>query len=233
MATKGSKSKRRAGKRYQFEVTLLSMILWVFGLFFLLVWIFALGIFVGRGYFPGAVTALTDLKGQISRLQEMVGADKERERNAPGKEESDPKLAFFEKLASKRNEARKQGEPKQSSGPGEKEITKVVSRPEDKVPVKTQEKESSASLSDTAPSVVGGEQFTVQIASLTDKDGAVRMVRQLTARGYDTFYSVAHIKGVMHYRVRCGKFRDREEAENYALKIRKAEGLKGFVSRIE
>ncbi len=66
MAKKRSRSKKRS-KKYQIELTPLSIFLWGGCLFFVLAWIFVLGILVGRGFLPGAVTALSDLKDQIGR----------------------------------------------------------------------------------------------------------------------------------------------------------------------
>ena len=43
----------------------------------------------------------------------------------------------------------------------------------------------------------------------------------------------AIVKGKIYYRIRCGKFRDREEAGIYAGKLVRKNGIKGFVTKIE
>ncbi|MFH1349780.1 MAG: SPOR domain-containing protein [Pseudomonadota bacterium] len=98
-------------RKYHIELTPVSIFGWGFGLFFLLSWIFVLGIMVGRGFLPGAVTALTDLKGQISKLQEMVRRNKSNDVIVKREPNPEPKLDFYEKLATKKEEAIKKQLP--------------------------------------------------------------------------------------------------------------------------
>ena len=233
MVTKGSKSKRKGRKTFKFELAPFSMVLWVFGLFFLLAWIFVLGIFVGRGFLPGAVTALTDLKGQISRLQKMVSDDDDRKSAVSEKPDSDPKLAFYEKLSSKRDEAKKKWHPKKDTGPArEKKVGTDTGS--GKTNSTKKELQHSPQTVQKPPQPVGENiQFTVQLASLTDRAGAEKMVRQLGSRGYKATYKTARINGKTYYRISCGKFGNREDAALYAVKIRKKAGLEGFVKKVE
>ena len=226
MATKGSKSKRKTRKTYKFEIAPLSMALWAFGLFFLLAWIFALGIFVGRGFLPGAVTALSDLKGQIRKLQEMVIDDTERGSASIKGSESDPKLAFYEKLSSKREEAKKQWHPKKEAVTAQKETVKPVPKPPArKLIKKDRENPPKTARNDT--------QYTVQLASLKDRAGAQKMIKQLVDRGYKAYYSTAVVKGKTYYRINCGKFGSREEAAMHSVRLGKEAGLKGYVSKVK
>ena len=98
-------SKGNSGK-YHLEMSSLSLFFWGFCLCFLLAWVFVLGVLVGRGFLPSAVSTISDLKSQISRLQGIVPHGKTSPPD-PQKIEKDPKLAFYEKLSSKKEEVKK------------------------------------------------------------------------------------------------------------------------------
>jgi cell division septation protein DedD len=233
MAKTRSKSKKGVKKKYQIEMTALSMSLWSFLLFFLLAWIFVLGIFVGRGFLPGAVTAISDLKGQISRLQEMVGRNHVRDLGGKKKSDPDPKLAFYEKLSSKRDEAKKQWQPETRAEETKKAALAREVDPERNGPPETGKKEPVESSEKPLEQPKGEAKYSVQLASLADRFKAEEMVDQMIDRGYDAYYYEARVKGKTYYRVRCGRFLSREEAGDYARKLAKEAGIEGLVSRLE
>ena len=106
-----ARSKKGSKKKYQIEMTSFSVLLWGFCLFFLLGWIFFLGILVGRGFLSGTVPGLSELKDQINKLQEIITSNRTPVPR-PGKtEESDPKLAFYERLSNKKDTAKTGGAP--------------------------------------------------------------------------------------------------------------------------
>ncbi|MGD9077482.1 MAG: SPOR domain-containing protein [Desulfobacteraceae bacterium] len=249
MAKKRSRSKKRS-KKYQIELTPLSILLWGGCLFFVLSWIFVLGILVGRGFLPGAVTALSDLKNQIGVLQQMVSREKPaKDLNPPKKPDSDPKLAFYDKLSSKKEESlkervaprnakkstRKKADPKRTNSPpqfspkreslGAQKGT-VQNRVGISKAVRLEKKERGEP---SAPKA----KYTVQLASLDEKNKAESFISDLAQRGYPAYFYEAKVKGKTYYRVRCGKFPSRKAAEDYASKLRREAGMKGFVSRIE
>jgi len=208
MGEKKTTPKKRL-KRYQIELTSLSIFLWSFGLLFLLSWIFVLGILVGRGFFPDSVTALSDLKGQISKLQEMISRNKSTDSGHNKKPDPEPKLAFYEKLSSKKEEAVKGPITESKKGTGS----------------------TNSNRKQDVPIPAG--QYTVQIASLREREKAEKMVDRLMDRGYPAYFYEVKINGKVYYRIRCRKFINREEAQHYADKLAKEEGIKGYVTRIE
>jgi cell division septation protein DedD len=248
MAKKRSRSKK-SSKKYHIELTPLSIFLWGGCLFFVLSWIFVLGILVGRGFLPGAVTALSDLKDQIGLLQQMVGGEKSKDSGSPKKPDSDPKLAFYDKLSGKKEETHKDWAPQRKA----KKSSRKKANPEK--PNSSQafspKQESSSTQKGTAQNKVGtskmaslerkerGEpsapkaKYTVQLASLEEKSKAEKVIRDLVQGGYPAYFYRAKVKGKTYYRVRCGKFSTRTAAEKYARKLGKEAGIKGFVSRIE
>jgi DedD protein len=217
MAKKTGKTKKAAKKTYRFEMTSVSLAFWVFCLFFLLSWIFVLGIFVGRGFLPGGRPLVSELKGQMSRLQSAVMPRKPPNERPEVKEEQkeNPKLAFYERLSSKKNEVRMGVEPPESK------------------PVKKNPAEANRKEAGNNPPPGDGHRYTVQLASLGERARADAVIKGLRDQGYDAFVAEAVVGGKVYYRVRCGRFLTRAEAGQQARVLAKEAGLKGFVSRIE
>ena len=242
--TKRKSRSKEKPKKYQIEMTSLSIFLWGFSLFFLLAWIFVLGILVGRGFLPGAVTAISDLKGQISKLQEMIRHDKAKDLGVPKKSDSDTKLAFYEKLSRKKDEVKIEWPLESDIEGSERETTEKQLNVSQGAPPKKRvegpKKETTQMKVETSQGVpserkkrVDGTQYTVQLASLGDRNKAEKMINRLVALGYPAYFYEAKIKDKTHYRVRCGRFIERREAAAYAKELAKEAGIKGFVSRIE
>lgn len=230
MAKKTSKSKKGGRKTYRIEMTSLSIAFWALCLFFLLSWIFVLGIFLGRGFLPGGVNLLSELKGRITGLETRGIPNKASNSRSEKKQEEDPKLAFYERLSSKKNEVRLRVQPKVSGTerPDELQVKGGAAGA-----LKSDPKEKRQTLDKQGTSAEDKPRYTVQVASLGEKERAEAMIKGLIGRGYEAFFYEAVVGGKTYYRVRCGKFMTREEAGEHARKLAKEAGLKGFVSRME
>jgi hypothetical protein len=224
MAREKSESKK-GFKRYRIELTSLSILLWGACIFFLLAWIFVLGILVGRGFLPGAFTAISDLRGRFGKLEGIVGNSESHDLTSPKQSEPDPKLVFYEKLSSKKDEAKEKSRIKER-------VEKQILVPQKPSPT---EEEGGGIVSPQGKPEASGTslQYTVQLASLDEKGKAERMINRLIDRGYAAYYYEVNVKGKIFYRVRCGRFNTREEAMDHAKRLEAREGMKGFVSRIE
>ena len=248
MAQKRWGSKKRS-RKYQIEFTPLSITLWGGCLIFVLAWIFVLGILVGRGFLPGAMTALSDLKNQIGVLQQMVGRQKSQDLAPSKKSDSDPKLAFYDKLSTKKVETPKDTvpprRPEKSTGKktnakesnssqvlSPKREPSVAHMGEDQNQRVTSKVASPERKEGAETSVLKGK-YTVQLASFDEKNNAEKLIHDLAQRGYQAYSHEAKVKGKTYYRVRCGAFPSRKAAEDYAWKLGREAGIKGFVSRIE
>lgn len=229
----GSKSKEEVRKRIKLEFTPLSLFFWGFCLFFLLAWIFALGVFVGRGFLPGAVTALTDLKGQMDRLQDMLKKDTTREIEARKQPESDPKLAFYEKLSGKREEVKHQIQADSRVLNQTKKKKDAKSESEISIPVESTKGDSQSSSPGATRLKEDLLEYTLQVASLSDSEGAKELINRLLEKGVSAYSYETEVRGRVYYRVRCGRFSSREEAERYAEKLRRDVGIHGFVTKAE
>ncbi|MBW1887998.1 MAG: SPOR domain-containing protein, partial [Deltaproteobacteria bacterium] len=186
-----------------------------------------------RGFFPGKVTTISDLRTQIQRLQEMVTHKSSKEMESIKKSEPDPKLAFYEKLSSKKDEAKKDRQiEKKREIPKKKPPQKKIEISEK--PRVEKKKTEGPKVPVKPPKPLTDEfQYTVQVASLDDKSKADKMIKQLIDAGLPAYHYKAKVKGKIYYRIRCGKFMNREEARIYAGKLVRENGIKGFVSKIE
>jgi cell division protein FtsN len=225
-----AKQKRRTGKppkRYRVELTPLSLSLWGLGLLFVLSWVFVLGILVGRGLLPGGVGSLADLKRQISRLQEMVNRDRSEDLKPKGESNPEPKWAFHDKLTSRKEETARLSEPRV-------EAASVRGRVSKEGEVHTRESKDGERM-EAGPKTPapGSMQYTVQLASLGDRNKAEERAKHLAGKGHPAYFYKVTMKGKTYYRVRCWKFESREEAQRYALRLEREEGLKGFVTRAD
>jgi len=257
MAKKRSKSKKRPKKKYLVEMTSFSVLVWGFCLFFLLAWIFVLGILVGRGFIPGGETAIFELKAQIAKLQELVGNNKVVEKRSQKEPDKNPELAFYDRLSSKKVEAKSRWQSEKNVAVPQKKAAPDIR----KVPTpnrleggKTRQeiKPKPKSWGETATTSKGKEKvgypeslqilsetsipeirYTVQLASLGSRDKAEKLISDLVDRGYPAYYYEAVVKGKTYFRVRCGEFSTNREAGRFAEKLTKDMGIKGFVSRFE
>jgi cell division septation protein DedD len=216
-----SPSKGSRGK-YHIEMSSLSLFFWGFCLCFLLAWVFVLGVLVGRGFLPSAVSTISDLKSQVSRLQGLVPQAKPPAPESP-KIENDPKLAFYEKLSSKKEEVKKKGPQEEKQPPAVKATPERKEQPPSPVP-KPVEKPANGP---------GNTQYTVQLAAVEDRAKAEAMVARLKGGGFEAYFSEVKIKGKTFYRIRCGKFKTKEEAAAHARRLADGAGIQGFVSKFE
>jgi len=231
--------------KYQIELSSSSLVFWGVCIVFFMGWIFVLGVLVGRGFLPGANSAIADLKTQVTKLQEMVARNKRSDQKPQAKEDIDSKLGFYDKLESKKEDKRKPF----AELPPEPSKSEKTARPSAAtladVKADIAKKDSLAKKQDTATSAgpekkVGAEEkvsgpfrYVIQIAALDERARAEDMVRKLSERGVEAYLQEAVVKGKTFYRVRCGKFVTKEEASAYAQKPPKEAGTKWRVINVE
>jgi cell division septation protein DedD len=228
----GGKPKKKRRWRYQIDLGPLSITLWGIFILFFLAWIFVLGIFVGRGITPGKITDMSELKGEITKIQEAIVPEDTGKADDPASdklEKTEPELVFYEKLTSKKDEAKNSLYTEAGT-----EINKTVSKPIKPVDVQT----SVSEIKDIKPPAdstpgSGSGQYTIQVASIEELANAKKTVNQLVEKGFNAYYYETTVKGKKYFRVRCGKFSDRAEAKEYSLRLEEKTGLKGYVTDTE
>ncbi len=231
--TKNKSKSQKAANKYKIELTSLSLFLWSGCLFFILVWIFVLGILVGRGFLSGSVTVISDLKGQINRLQGMVSTNKSQDRRSPKKSDPNPKLAFYEKLSIKKDEAKKNWKPERKVEKTKKEPLPMKVETTQEKPQEKKKREGIGNQKRKPELPIPKTHYTVQLASLGDKIEAEKFIKELISQGYPAYYYEVRVKDKTYYRIRCGRFMSRKEAKGYARKLEREEGIEGFVSKLE
>ena len=80
----------------------------------------------------------------------------------------------------------------------------------------TTEKNSSTS---TTTKKSGAKTYTVQLASFKDFDKAIALKNKMTSYGFDAYIVIGDVNGTYYYRVRIGKFSQKDEAINLINKI--------------
>ncbi|MGD2126035.1 MAG: SPOR domain-containing protein, partial [Desulfobacteraceae bacterium] len=227
------KSKKGSKRKYKIELTSLSFFFWGFCLFFLLSWTFVLGILVGRGFLPGKIDVISELKDQMTKLQGMVTRKKPSNSESGKKEDVDPQLAFYERLSTKKDEVKKKVPPRVKPGASGAGGNREKLEATKSLPPNTNRKNKAQSVNQKSGAEANEAAFTVQLASLGHKDRAEDLIKKLMALGHHAYFYEAEVRGKIYYRVRSGRFNSREEAGNHARKLAKKAGVKGFVVRIE
>jgi len=249
----GKKNPPSKGRKYQIELSSASVFFWVLCLLFFMGWIFALGIMVGRGFLPGANTAIADLKAQVTKLQDMVARNKRVDPKSQAKEDIDSKLGFYDTLESKKEDMKKPfpvipPEPSKSdkgTKPADRALADVkadIAKREAaaKVQAAAGPPGSEKKVKEPEPEAVtavekgqGTFRYVIQIAALDDRAKAEDMVSKLSRRGVDAYLQETVVKGKHYFRVRCGKFMTKEEAALYGSKLPKEAGTGWRVVSVE
>ncbi len=214
------------------ELSRKKALLWLMGLFFICVWMFVLGILVGRDLSP----VRFDLGNRDIReeLKFAVEKEKEEQKNAVshsgGQASLDGKqgLEFYEDLKSSKDSA---GNMKMEKGALDEVPLKEPEpvKTEDKAVVEQVQTQGKTDPVNALPEKVSGQFFTVQISSGKDRKGAERRVKALVNKGYPAYVAESEIpqKGTW-YRVRVGEYKDRKEADKILAKLGR-EKIKGII----
>ena len=222
------KKDSKKSKKIKIELTPSSTFLWSIFLLFLLTWVFVLGIFVGRGALPGAISGLGN---PLKKLREVVSQKEKYDYNKP--EEDHQEFVFYDKLESKKNEVKNNHLPPREKNPPSREVT--LSRDETvEVPGKQQLHEAGkVEVPETLQeNVTTREFFSVQLASISDSERAEKLIKELVDQGYDAYYYIATVKGKKICRIMCGRFTSRDDALEYLKKLEKNTDYRGFVSKV-
>jgi len=192
------------------ELSRTSTVVWSLLLFLFTVWIFALGLFVGKGMLPEGVESA--VQAPLRKLQALLAETGLSQPDPPVLEKEDPKLSFYRNLASKKDEAamKDQAAPAKENVPSKEVHTPAAQQPPQ-----------------------GASGYTVQLASLDQEERATAMVNRLSQRGFPAYYYRVEIAGKPYFRVRCGNFGLPSDAANFRDQLAREEKLNGFVIHTE
>jgi cell division septation protein DedD len=85
---------------------------------------------------------------------------------------------------------------------------------------------ASAAPATDVPAEPSGDGFAIQVAALAKREEAETIVRRLTGKGYSAYVLAPASGAPSVFRVRVGKFKDRQEAEAVAARLQKEEQFK-------
>ena len=168
------------------------------------IWMFVLGIFVGRKSVP-VTFHMKDIKEVLASLKEEDA--KKGSSAITGSKSSDKKeaLDFYESLKENKGEER----PKIQSSSKENQKKKVSVSKKDVPPKVSQSKETQSSNTRDE----GEKNFTIQVASVQDEKTANRMVADLKKDGYPAYKMNINIPELgVWFRVRVGPYSSRDKA---------------------
>ena len=244
----------KAVKKYRFEVGLLRLVVYVFGLTAAMCWMFVLGVLVGRGV-PLVNSDDSSLHAGFLRL---MGLDKQAGQPTEHAAETwgDPKrmletLNYYEELTQK-------GVAQQAPAPmvaaaappapvpaaappleGVVEKPKSAKKPAAATTTLPQPPERPAApepdrtlKSRPAGPPAAYELFTLLVASLRDPDNAQRLMSQLRAKGYAPRIEAIDLNGGGRWnRVLLGSFQNRDAALRFATDLNRKEHMECLVIR--
>jgi len=218
--------------RFPLELTRREALLWLGVASFAMLWMFTLGVIVGRGHSPVRFD-IEDIKSELHALKEQALQKEAADSESDGKITPDKmSFDFYEALTDKKEEARVKSAQKALE-----ERTTPAAGPE--VPRKTQARRSEKKKPEQQPSPSAANKatapapFSVQVASLKDSTKAKDLVSTLSRKGYTAYSVKVRIpeKGT-YYRVRVGHFKNRHEAGQILAKLRQGNpGLDPMIIR--
>ena len=231
------KSKRKTGaKTYRIEFTRLSLILWGGGFLFGLFWIFIFGILVGRGFLPDILTDVSDIRSQLSAIQDMMSRERSEETGLSNNSETDLEMGFYKNLSGKKEDEIEEWAPKKRVAISKRETLDTRTQPQAESLEKNTAPTRVTVLPKTTPvsklPKIAEAQYTVQLASLGEEGKAHDMVEDLEKSGFPAYIHEREVNGRTYYRVNCGIFTRRGAAEDYARQLFKKKGISGLVMRL-
>ena len=207
----------------------LALTSWCFGLLLALLWMFLLGLFVGKGITPANIN-FSEIKKRMMVEGIWPGSgEKGRQESPPPSTTTKKKiplkdLEFYEKLA-KKKEAQLQKPAAAKTPPKEKPPATVAAKP----PPPTQKKDKGSAQQ--KPST---DHFTVQLASFKDLTSAKKFASRFRRLKHKATIREVELSGKGRwYRVQVGKLASREEATALANHLAKKYQLNAFVIGLE
>jgi len=221
-ADKG-KSSRRINRK--------QVAMWLFIVFFVAAWMFALGIFVGRKTVPVAFD-IDKLQKELAALKQ-ADIEKQRRHAKIDSDVANGKINFdyYDKLKDSKNINKRKPvavKPKAKPLP-EKTLKRTKKKVVKTQTVKTAKSPEKAKVLKPDKKDKGEKNLTIQAASLKDPNDADRMVAKLKQKGYAAYKVIGVIpdKGIW-FRIRVGYYENSAEAAN-TIKQLKKDGLDAFL----
>ena len=236
-----SRARKSKGQKklIRFDLSRLALAGWCFALLVALLWMFVLGVLVGKGITPANIN-LTEIKKKMVDQGVWPGSNKavqeeETHRTTNTKKKIPLKdLEFYEKLAQKKKESLQESAPEQTT-PKDEPAAPVETHP--KPVATTLVKPPSAPPKTAAVSKeekLSAGNFTVQLASFRDQNSAKKFAAQFQDLKPKATVRTVDLPGKGRwYRVQVGQLSSRDEAKALADRLAKKYQLKAFVISLD
>ncbi|MFC1885769.1 SPOR domain-containing protein [Thermodesulfobacteriota bacterium] len=197
--------------------------LWFGLLFFVSVWMFVLGIIVGRGTVPVKFN-VEKLYRELAELkQTLIKQELRRYKIEPDDNGTKPNLDYHEALKNPKEDI---GLLPLSPEPQKKRVLEKSGKPSKVIrsPVKNSsaakvKKDQPATIPQTASAK---KRLTIQVISVKDKHAADEVVKKLKQNGYPAYRISGQIPGKgLYYRVRIGPFTSKSQAQSVMSRLKK------------
>jgi len=205
--------------------------MWLFIVFFVAAWMFALGIFVGRKTVPVAFD-IDKLQKELTSLKQ-ADVEKQRKNAKIDSDVANGKINFdyYDKLKDSKNINKRKPvavKPKAKPLP-EKTLKRTKKKVVKAKTAKTSKTPPKEKVKNVEKKEKGEKNLTIQTASLKDPNDADRMVAKLKQKGYAAYKIIGVIpdKGIW-FRVRVGYYENSAEAAD-TIKQLKKDGLDVFL----
>ena len=201
--------------------------LWICLTFFACVWMFVLGIFVGRETVPVKFD-MEKLENELAALKEaVIQKEFDRYKPDPNFEDNKTKMEFYEALKNTGEEERLKADiPQNKSKPPPQKTVSTAKKPAVSKKIVTASKAKTAAVGKSAED---NKNFTIQVAALKDPKVADTLVAKLKKRGFPAYRSMGKVPGKgIFYRIRIGSFKNRADADTTFNRLKK-ENIKAII----
>lgn len=189
---------------------------WLFLFFFTSVWMFVLGIWVGRGIAPVTFNTKTLLKELDTLKQTLIKQEHNKYTLDTNKKNTHNELDFYEEL--KKNDNLNGYKPQSDLPKRTKAALSKKKRPVKQKEWVSKKKEHLNSIARKK----NNKHYTIQTASLKDPKSADKLMADLKKKGYSAYISIARVpEKDTWYRVRIGYFNSRKEAAKTLDRLKK------------
>jgi cell division septation protein DedD len=185
---------------------------------FLICWAFVLGVLVGQGSLASPE--------QIAWVKQALGLERfwGQETAPPPQRLKDPDLKFYDRVKQQR----------QTPAPttDKPAAPQLAAKPETKPEAKATPKPEAKPAAPAARPPAGDKRFAVQVASFSEKNQALNLVRRLQDSGYPAYMLPVRVQGAgRRFRVRVGPYAQLDAAQGAASRIRLQHKLAAYVTR--
>ncbi|HYB95781.1 MAG TPA: SPOR domain-containing protein [Vicinamibacterales bacterium] len=202
--------------------------------------VFLMGVQVGRGVLAARGVPGTDPVAEASETEPPPPPTSAMKQESATPTTAGEKLSYAERLGSA-EPAKEPLKPETAAPPPEAPAPKpeavTASAPPPVAPAPAATPSPASKTASAAPEAAiktaepAGPGFAIQVAAMSEADEANAIVKRLAGKGYPAYVVTPANGAPTMYRVRVGKYKDRNEADTVAARLQKEEQFKPWIVR--